>query len=255
MKRVLCIACVLCAFLILLAGCKDKGTDPVDASSQEIELLSEEEARTKAAACYPEGVTAAFYKLEEIDGRNCFVFSVVRDSDDLLVNSAAVAAGNGDIWFRAGDGETGQWMPEQYFGDLSLSEEAMYIPGAYFEASPSADNADETILFFTNVPELTAFAPANEGTAIWNESAQALKVDGIKVTGSADGQPAGPEVQYVVSWVGGEAAVESVAYKEAPMFVSPRDVLDSCEVLEIDDETLIEMAAFLRDKLATLVDI
>lgn len=251
MRKILCFL-VAVIMLTLLSGCfKDTATAPPDSSAQSIPLLTEEEARAIAGARYPDGVTLTFEKLEEIDEKNCFVFIVNRDSDNLLVNRAAVSASDGKVWIMGANRDN--WVTEMFFGDLTAPQDD-YVPNAYYEITMPDENNDNLFeMYFSNDRGLPAgLSPRNDGKALLDEANVSIIINITKVTGTGISSPEGPAIYYSVSWESGTPVLDRISETPAPLYENPRDVLKSREEPQIDDESLIEAAERLRQVIADI---
>jgi hypothetical protein len=266
MKQMFCVVCAALMALGLLSGCAKEPnpprptlTGPVTTSSGT--AFSEEECREIAAALYPEGTTLSFEKMEDLFGATALIYHVSRQSDGLVVGRVAVSSADGSVYFwnmgslypASGNDPSaskGGWLPAEAFIAARPDE----LPAAYYDLTLDVEDLTglSDRLFFAHLTDFEALLPQCEGRAFWREDEHSLELALTVVTGSLEGQPAGPGLSLLVHWVNGVPEVALKVFTPAPMFTDPAEVLSSGEVRELSDEQIIELATFLRDKILAL---
>lgn len=250
------LAFCMCLLLLLLpiAGCSGQGSSVASfgatsslpaASVPPTVEITQKEAKSKALLYYPDGVALTFEKMGDIEGNNCYIFEVY--NGDLLVARVGVQADGQTAWFYdMYSGEEEYWVNESLFDFADNSEEEPPVPDPYFEYQPGP-GAEDGFLYFANVQDIPELLERNEGSVIWTEETQTLQVNVTKATGTMTGAVDGPRLKLTAIWAEGKPTLENVEFEPAPMYLNPRLVLLSNEVMEIDDARLLEIATYFYD--------
>lgn len=269
MKRIIFILGALLA-LMLTVGCGKKAEAPrpnlTGPKVSETTVLGESECRDIAASLYPAGTDAEFERMEELFGATSLIYNVIREADDKIVGLVAVSANDGSahIWNMsevdpADEDLTadtvrlkGGWLPAKAFVAGLMAPDS--LPGTYYELILDVEDLTglSDRLFFAHLTEFEQLLPQCEGRAFWREGEGSLELALTVVTGSLEGLPAGPGLNFLVHWGENGPEVALSVPTPAPMFTDPDEALYSGELRELEDEEIIELAEFLRDKIIAL---
>lgn len=242
-----------CIFIFCLTACGQTVSDNItqESSISIADQINKDDAQSKAASYYPEGVQFCYTGQDSIyDEDNqqnfveqpCHIFEVAYN--DRIVSGAAVGIYDGSIWFKDMNADN-LWLSKGFMG-YTDEDSDMELSDPDREPFIELINGSNT-LYFAHIRDISELSNQNEGTAIWAQESQSIVIKAVKVTGSVTGAPDGPAFHLEVKWIDDIPQVESIEYFPAPSYSRPSQVLLSGEMISIENDRLIEIAEYFRE--------
>lgn len=244
---------LMLASMLLVFGCEGEPplvTAPVTTISDvgtpltefPIQPLTDEQALAVAGEYYPSAITLVFDRLAQVDGAECYLFSALRGDEE--ISQVAVSRFSGKLWFRNWQDGTESWLKAEDLEPLTPLQDVTEQEG-HLDYTPLFE-ADGGSLSFTNLDTVPEFTAENTGIVTWNAEKETLRADVMIITGTVNGELAGPGIHFTAAWRDGKSFLEAVSFDAAPKYTHPAYALESLNIVTLEIERVLEIAAYFR---------